>query len=234
MTKTVSIIIPALNEELHISDCLKSIFQQDSSFIEEVIVADGGSTDNTISIAKKFDVKIVPGGLPGIARNNGARAANGSYLLFLDADTILPPQFFIKVLTYFEKKKLDVATFYLTPSAGGFFSKLVLKVYNAFSSLTTPLRVGFLTAGCCILVVRSAHLAVQGFSNSTVVLEEYDYIQRIKKIGKFGVIPIKVTTSIRRFKNGKGLRQTLILFVYYFHWILTGKIMSDRYKYWAQ
>jgi glycosyltransferase involved in cell wall biosynthesis len=234
MTEKISIIIPTLNEEHHIGNCLNSVFQQDSSCFDEVIVADAGSKDKTLDIVQKYDVKVVTGGLPGIARNNGAQAAKGNYLLFLDADTILPPQFFNKAINHFETKKLRVATFYLAPSAGGFFSKLVLQIYNRISSLFAPLRVGFLTAGCCILVERSAHLAVQGFSNSTVVLEEYDYVQRIKKFGKFSVIPVKVTTSIRRFKDGKGLRQTLILFGYYFQWILTGKVASDRYKYWTR
>jgi glycosyltransferase involved in cell wall biosynthesis len=234
MAKKISIIIPALNEEEHIANCLKSVIQQDESLLEEIIVADGGSTDNTVPIALKFNAKIVPGGLPGIGRNNGAKNAKGDYFLFLDADTILPPQFFNKALDYFESKKLNVASFYLAPSQGGFFSRITLRAYNLLSALMALLPVGFLTAGCCILVIRSAHISVEGFSNSTVVLEEYDYIQRIKKTGRFRVIPLKVTTSIRRFQDGKGIHQTMALFFYYFQWIITGKVKSDRFRYWMR
>ena len=230
----ISIIIPTLNEEHHIANCLNSVFQQDRSCIEEVIVADGGSNDKTLNIVHKFDVKVVLGGLPGIARNSGAKAAKGNYLLFLDADTILPQQFLNKAIALFRIKNLTVASFHLTPPTNNGFSKIILEGYNAYASLSASRLPVFLTAGCCVLVTQTAHHAIGGFSNSVIVLEEYDYIQRIKKIGKFDVIPLKVITSMRRFEKGKGMQQTIVLFIYYFQWLFTRKILKDHLGYWAR
>lgn len=234
MQGKISVVIPALNEEGCLAHCLSSVFQQERSLLEEVIVADGGSTDNTVAIAKRFKITLVPGGLPGIARNNGAEIAKGEYLLFLDADTFLPPQFLQKALEVFEKKRLDVASFYLKPAAEGIISRFVLNVYNICSSISAIVLPIFLTAGCCLLVKRETHRFVGGFSNSVVVLEEYDYINRIRKSGRFRVIPLKIKTSIRRFRKGKVLRQTFILFTYYFQWLITHKVADDRYGYWTQ
>ncbi len=233
MPAKISIIIPALNEERYLAHCLSSVFQQDASLIEEVIVADGGSTDKTVATTKGFNVTLIPGGLPGVARNNGAEAARGEFLLFLDADTILPPQFLRKAIELFMKKRLDVASFYLDPAAEGMGSRFVLNVYNVCSSISAAVLPIFLTAGCCVLVKRATHKAVGGFSDSVVVLEEYDYIDRIRKKGRFRVIPLSVSTSFRRFKKGKTLQQTFILFAYYFQWLLTGQIVVDRYGYWV-
>jgi len=234
MKGKISVIIPTLNEESHITICLNSVFQQDNSLIEEIIVADGYSTDNTVNIAKKFNVKIVLGGIPGIARNNGAKAANGNYLLFLDADTILPPQFLKHAIFLFEKKNLIIASFYLTPTTNSIFAKIILKGYNTIASFFASWLPVFLTAGCCVLVTQTAHNTVGGFSNSVVVLEEYDYIQRIKKLGKFAVIPLNVITSTRRFQRGRCLQQTIVLFIYYFQWFFTRKISTDRFGYWIR
>ena len=77
----VSIIIPTLNEEEYIGECLKSLPRNQC----EVIVADGGSADHTVAIAESCGAKVI---LPGIANrarqmNAGADEAHGELLLFL-------------------------------------------------------------------------------------------------------------------------------------------------------
>ncbi|MHB8301905.1 MAG: glycosyltransferase family A protein [Acidobacteriaceae bacterium] len=60
----------------------------------KVFVADAGSTDGTAEIARsfgaKFPIEVIPGGLPAVGRNAGARRATTPYILFLDADIELP------------------------------------------------------------------------------------------------------------------------------------------------
>ena len=77
----LSIIIPTLNEENFLSWLLESIKRQD--FPErEIIVADAGSEDKTVAIAKNYKATVVPGGLPAKGRNEGAKIAKGELFLF--------------------------------------------------------------------------------------------------------------------------------------------------------
>ncbi len=106
----LSIIIPALNEEKYLPLLLKSIRRQ-QFFDYEIILADAGSEDKTIEIAKRYNCRIVPGGLPAKGRNEGAKKAKGDPLFFLDADTILPDGCLKSALEEFEKRSLDIGIF---------------------------------------------------------------------------------------------------------------------------
>src|SRR3989338_2350043 len=105
----ISIIIPTLNEEKYLPKLLDSIKNQNFSDYE-LIVADFNSKDRTREIARRYGCKIVLGGIPGVARNNGSRVAKGEYLLFLDADVILPKHFLYKFVNEFDRKFADIAT----------------------------------------------------------------------------------------------------------------------------
>ena len=99
----LSIIIPTLNEEYHLPLLLSSIKEQQKDPPDyEIIIADAGSKDKTLEIAKSFGCKITKGGLPAKGRNEGAKIAQGDLLLFLDADTILPENSLKRFLTEFE------------------------------------------------------------------------------------------------------------------------------------
>lgn len=85
-----SFIIPALDEEDYIGDCISSIKNQRED-VYEIIVADNGSKDKTAKIAKGLGAKVIKEEIPGIsaARNAGAKSAKGDYLCFVDADGVL-------------------------------------------------------------------------------------------------------------------------------------------------
>ena len=85
----LSIVIPTFNEEKFLPHLLKSLKEQTFKDFE-IIVADNNSTDATRSVAINVGAKVVKGGLPARGRNNGAKVARGEWLLFLDADVILP------------------------------------------------------------------------------------------------------------------------------------------------
>lgn len=92
--QTVSVIIPAYNEELKIADCLKSIADQSYKRLEVVLI-DDFSTDKTAQAAEeiakknKLDLTVIRNNTHkerGISRNLGAKIAHGEYILFIDAD----------------------------------------------------------------------------------------------------------------------------------------------------
>ena len=87
---TISIVIPAHNEEKYIADCLQSIFRWKTANVIEIIVVDNASTDATVTIAKRFPgVHVVHEYRKGtgFARNAGFRHATGDLVAFLDADS---------------------------------------------------------------------------------------------------------------------------------------------------
>jgi glycosyltransferase involved in cell wall biosynthesis len=85
-----SFIVPALNEEKCIGNCLTSLVNQTKK-PDEIVVVDNGCTDRTAKIARAFGVKVVHEKKKGIshARNKGARVASGDVLCFVDADGVV-------------------------------------------------------------------------------------------------------------------------------------------------
>src|SRR5205085_6306831 len=89
-----SIIVPVLNEEAVLEDHLAHLTTQCVQYDCEVLIVDGGSTDNTISIAQRYGQVIHSARGRATQMNAGAAAANGEVLLFLHADTRLPDEAF--------------------------------------------------------------------------------------------------------------------------------------------
>lgn len=90
-----SIIIPALNEERYIAKTLESARRQKTSLNYEIVVADNGSEDRTAEVAERYADKVVNVKRKGIwiGRNTGAKKSSGKTLVFIDADTVIPPNY---------------------------------------------------------------------------------------------------------------------------------------------
>jgi glycosyltransferase involved in cell wall biosynthesis len=105
----VSIIIPAYNAEKTIKECLSSFINQSISRNKyEIIVVDDGSKDRTCEIAKKYKVNVISqkNGGPAVARNRGAREAQGDILIFTDADCIADKDFIEKMIKPFSDSEV--------------------------------------------------------------------------------------------------------------------------------
>ena len=88
---SVSIIIPVYNEASQLGQSLKKLLQNVQNSKTEIILSDGGSTDNSLSIAKQYPCKIIKSETGRARQMNAAfNHANGDYLLFLHADSRLP------------------------------------------------------------------------------------------------------------------------------------------------
>ncbi len=224
----LSIIIPTLNEEKYLPLLLEAIKNQEVKDLE-VIVADAGSEDKTLEIARAFGCRIAPGGLPAKGRNEGAKEAQGNIFLFLDGDNIyLPPNFLKNLLEEFEERNLKVASFSIYPK-GNKFDKLAYGLYNSWAWLSQT----FLPhATNSVLVRKEIHEKVGGFDEEITMAEDHFYARQAAKFGKFGFIRTKpVLTSCRRFeKDGRLVTYSKYL-IAALHMLLFGKIKSNIYNY---
>ncbi len=197
----VSIVIPTLNEEKYLPVLLGSILAQDFQDYE-IIVADKRSHDRTRKIAERFQCKLVQGGLPAEARNNGARVARGEWILFLDADVIIPHDFLAKMLREAKREKLGIATTLFLPISDTNVDRALHKLvfhYFQFMKNFKPMAPGF-----CILVKKSIHEQIHGFDEKLRFCEDHDYALRASAICKFGVLQDPfVLVSVRRLDYEK-------------------------------
>ena len=95
----ISIVMPVYNEEDKIKDCLESIRNQD--YLQEnieIVLVDDDSSDRTLEIAKNFNVKIVRNGKRDydVGKSLGIKNSSYEYIMFLDADNILPSKDWFK------------------------------------------------------------------------------------------------------------------------------------------
>jgi len=230
----LSIIIPTKNEEEYLPKLLESIKKQ--TFKDyEVVVADNNSKDKTKKIAKKYGCKIVKGGLPGKARNMGAKSATGDVLLFLDADTELKNKDFLnKAVREFKKRKIDLAAplMYLK---GNKLDKLYFDFWNRLTELFQYSLTPF-AGGWCIFIKRELHNKIKGFDEKITLGEDSDYIQRAVKSRlfrvKFKVLKsVKIQVSPRRLEKEGHLKVAAQGIGTGFHWALLGKDKKNRFKY---
>lgn len=175
MGYTYSVVIPAYNEERRIGECLAAVYQGDRK-PEEVIVADGGSTDKTVKIAESFGARVVENSKKHAAggRNKGIKMAKGDVIVFLDADCI-PEKGWLKNIAkaFAEEPDLDGLGGYIEPAAPlnryeKFWGELSLKIVMSYGD--TPYYVkektlndAFITASCAYK--RRLLIRLKGFSN---------------------------------------------------------------------
>ena len=225
----ISIIIPALNEEKYLPkllDCLKN--QAFGDF--EIIVADADSKDGTKKIAKKYGCKIVKGGLPAAGRNNGAKAAKGDVLLFLDADVQIDKYFLKNAVNEMKNQNLDIAGCTLNPVGNNLIDKLFFMIFNLWTSATQFIYPN--AAGCSIFCKKWLHDKVNGFDETIKLSEDMDYAKRCGKCGKFGILKkVAVNVAMRRFESEGRVKVAFKLFMSAIYRIFLGEIRSDVFKY---
>ncbi len=212
--KEISIIIPTLNEEKTISQCLETVVNIPGI---EIIVSDGGSTDSTVEIAGQHsDVKVVSS-LAGrsIQMNNGAACARGEILLFLHADCILPKEDVLKIRQIFDRGKFVGGAFQIRLLSDKFPYRWLERGIN-FRSKVFKLPYG--DQG--LFVKRSIFEKLGGFREMPIC-EDLDFVCRLRrKYGEIAILNGRISSSVRTWKN-RGIfrtsfRNQLLLYSYMF------------------
>lgn len=201
-SRTVSVVIPTLNEAEHLPLTLKKVAAGEPT---EIIVADGGSHDDTLRIAQSCGATVV-NCLPNRARqmNAGAKAASGETLLFLHADTLLPANY----------RKAVLAALRLADVVGGAFR---FKIGNSFpgrwlveSTTNLRSRLWRMPYGDQALFVRRWAFDELGGFPDLPIMEDYEFVRRLRRLGRLVLLNEAVITSGRRWQRLGYLRTTLI------------------------
>lgn len=224
MSETLTVVVPALNEEQRLP-LLFDALERQTRRPDQVVIADAGSTDDTRVVAVAHGATVVAGGRPAAGRNAGAAVATGDLLLFLDADDELDDDFIASALEEFADRRLAVATSFVEPierDPRNIFATEVVNLYLDVMQYVAPHAPGF-----CILVRRDVHEVIDGFDETVVLAEDHDYVQRAAEHGKFRVLQsTSVATSMRRIEK-EGLVRLAFKYLYCELYVVTGRPIRE-------
>ena len=183
----ISVIIPAFNEEKLLPATLESIRAASAAFLAlgwetEWIVCDNNSTDRTAALAQAGGARVVfePQNQIARARNTGARAATGDWLVFVDADSHPTPELFADVAQEIQAGRclaggatIRIEKHYVGPA----------RMVASWNFLSRTLR---WLAGSFIFCETAAFREIGGFSEKLYASEEIDLSKRLKALARAG------------------------------------------------
>jgi glycosyltransferase involved in cell wall biosynthesis len=202
-TTLLSIVIPCKNEEKYIGKTLSSLLSQTAVNMQTpIIIADAGSTDDTLNIISNYshrlNIKVVPGGLPAVGRNKGAAYTHSEYILFLDADVTLgEPTTIQNALDLAQQKNLDLVSSHIHSPNGNIADKMFWHLHG-FVSLTKI--VGAYAAGMFIMMRSDAFNKLGGFNEHVALGEDWELTHQVAP-AKFSINNSYINTTNRRFAS---------------------------------
>lgn len=224
----VSVVIPTLNEESYLPDTLESLKNQTVQ-PDEIIVVDSNSSDRTKEIAKEYGCKIINKICNiGTARNCGVEKAKGEVIVFVDADTIIPPKYIARALHFLNIQ--DVVGYMALPElnkqrAKRWLYSRLMWFWNIFIHIRLPI-----TGVCAIgfVVKRKTFEKIGGFDKRIGAGEDTDLEWRMRKVGRIIIDNrIKTELNFRRWERGGGYFYWTWYWVkLYFRYIFSGRTPS--------
>lgn len=210
MRAPISVVIPTLNAGTSLHGSLACLMEGvEAGVIREVIVSDGGSTDQTIALAKDWGAEIVSGPASrGGQLRRGCAAAQGAWLLVLHADTQLSPGWVGPVMRHMQGRK--AGWFQLAFDKGGLPAKIVAGWANWRS------RRGLPYGDQGLFLSRDMYAAVGGYADQPL-MEDVAIARALK--GQLAAIDAVATTSAQKYQSQgwmrRGGRNLLVLLRYY-------------------
>jgi len=194
MLPTISIIVPAFNEEALIGECIRSLLNLDyPEQLLEIIVIDDASTDRTKEILSGFSrIQVLSGGHqgPSAARNRALKLAKGEFVAFTDADCIVSPEWLKELMRGFESDSIAGVGGIQKPRQDASEMELVVdEVFNLlgfvanYSSKKPQLGLIDHNASCNVIYRKSVLVQVGGFDEALWPGEDVELDYRITKAG---------------------------------------------------
>ncbi|MCE7898144.1 MAG: hypothetical protein DPW11_02545 [bacterium] len=203
-----SIIIPTLNEEKYLPKLLGDLSAQSYQDFE-VIVVDGSSKDNTVTLASSFSNK-----LPKLTvvnstrahvctqRNLGAKHASSDILIFSDADNRFPSYFLQGIKYQWEKERVEAITTHLDPDKKTSQNIAIANAINTFFDLQRTFKIARILESM-IIVSKSAFIEIHGFNENSDFGEGDSFVKSLFAKG-FSVRIVREPTytfSFRRIRR---------------------------------
>lgn len=231
----VTIVIPCKNEKDIIQKTLDLLNYQSDIWGVKVVVCD--SSDDGITKfdiierletnSDKFDLYLMDGGLPAVARNNGFKLVQTPYVLFIDSDVfLLDPKIVKRAFLRIHRQKLDLVTTKFRSDNGKY--NYIYRLFD-FLQLVSKWSTPFCLGG--FMMIRSETFkTLGGFDSDIKVAEDYHFSKQIKP-KKFGRINNIVFTPPRRFEN-KGVFYMVKLFLGSFFNHKNRSYFTEDKNYW--
>jgi rSAM/selenodomain-associated transferase 2 len=209
----ITVIIPTWNEAENIHDLIAFVYKHGGDKIAEVIVVDGGSDDGTLQKANQAGAFTVSSPVRSRAAqmNLGVRHATGEVLYFLHADVKLIPSFPRDILESIREGFHSGCYRYVFDSPHP-----MLKINSYFTRFDRIMCRG---GDQTLFVTKSVFEGLGGFNNFFSIMEDYDFIIRLRKKYRFKIIPKDITVSARKYETNSWLRvqlANLTVFIMFF------------------
>lgn len=192
----VSIVIPAHNEEALLGTTLDAlrVAATELGLPAEIIVVDDASTDRTAMIAAAAGATVVRANVRHIAaaRNAGARAARGDFLVFVDADTIVPGAALRGAVEAMRAGAVGGGALAVADARSPAWVGMTIR------SVIWVMRLAKWAAGCFLFARRDAFERAGGFDERYFASEEIHLSRALKKRGRFVILSVPVVTSGRK------------------------------------
>ena len=188
-----TVIIPVLNEETTLAATLRELAKLRP---DEILVVDGGSDDRTGAIARQLGAIFLVAER-GRARqmNHGARHAHGDVLVFLHADTRLPPAAFDEIAAALGDPRYLGGRFDVELEGGHWMLKVVARMINYRSRVT-----GVATGDQALFVRREVFERMGGYPDIPL-MEDVAFCRALKRMGRVACLRSRVVTSARRWES---------------------------------
>jgi glycosyltransferase involved in cell wall biosynthesis len=222
---SISIIIPAHNEEDYIGATLEALNLQDYPHCEIVVVANG-CTDRTVAVAREKCQRVLTLDAKGLgpSRNLGARMANGELLVFLDADTILEPHALRVIAEQFTERHAG-GTLKGQPDSDRFAYRVIYGLKNFIHRFVV--RNG---SSGVIICWKKHFTSVGGFDERLELRENSELIRRLKRFGSYRYIgTTAATTSMRRYDR-RGVKHIVWLWIKLWFLSLFSDLRHRKYE----
>ena len=221
-----SIVIPAYNEENTLPMCVEALRKLKADFEYEIIAVDNNSKDNTFQVAEQLGIKAIKEKRQGVswARKTGTEAAQGEYILHIDADTRLPQNYLNEVIKRFQKNPKLVCLggqFYYYDAP---WWKNILRIYvhwnlYLFALIISRGKIGPMANN--MTFKKSVYDQTDGFNTYFRFGEDIDLTKRMSKFGKIKLdMSLKCRVSVRRHKLGWKL---MVYWINFYSMCLVGK-----------
>ncbi len=204
----ISVIIPTWNEESTIKETIERLKEYDQlNLVKEIIIADGGSRDNTLIVAKEAGATVIKSPAKGRSAqmNYGASVAKNDVLYFVHADTI-PPSNFSSDIHEAISQGFSAGCYRLSFDYDHWFLKA-----NCWFTRFNVNAVRF--GDQSLFVTKNIFERAGGFREDLLMMEDQEIIGRLKKYGKFKVMNGSVITSARKYLDNGIYRMQGIFFV---------------------